>query len=269
MLRVFLQVSSFAFCAGALIAFARTTWANDRPVVEHELLRIPTSTHPARIHRFRMPLAQLHVEVVDLAFTTPLGNALGNGDLIVNGGFWEWHKMERRAMGLLASGGKVLSPLRAALDGGVLLVGSGRARIVPSRAFSEPLTVDLALQCRPRLLQAGKLIPELNAHGRAARTAVCVREAGRTLDVYLSEPDDLGPSLQDLGTWLLGQGCEHALNLDGGPSTAAAFRDHGKVVKIGPGVELPYGVRFTYAALQGSSGRSATSYAQAEHTTPY
>jgi hypothetical protein len=259
--RASLWVALFCVCAAASVAFVRTSWASDRPVLAHELLRIPTAERPSRMHRFRLPLAQLHVEVVDLGFTTPVADALGDGDLIVNGGFWEWHRLQRRAMGLLASSGKLLSPLRAALEGGVLLVGNGRARIVPSRGFGEPLTVDLALQCRPRLVQAGKVVPELNAHGRAARTAVCVREAGRTLDVYVSDPNDVGPSLQELGVWLLGQGCEHALNFDGGPSTAAAFHDKGKLMRIGPGVELPYAVRFTYAALHGSSAHAASSYA--------
>jgi hypothetical protein len=251
-----------AICAAALLLLAGEGWANDRPALEHSLLRVPTSEEPARIHRFRLRLAQLHVDVVDLGFTTPLGDALGDGDLIVNGGFWEWHKTERRAMGLLAAGGKQLSPLRAALDGGVLLLAGGRARIVPSRGFAEPLSVDLALQCRPRLTLAGKIIPELNPRARAARTAVCIREGGSTLDVYVSEPSDIGPSLQELGQFLTDQGCEHALNLDGGPSTAAAFREKGKVVRIGPGRELPYALRFTYAALHGSSAHSAAAFAK-------
>lgn len=250
--------------AATLVLLAHKGWANERPPLEHTVLRVPTSEEPSRIHRLRLRLAQLRVDVVDLRFTTPLGDALGEGDLIVNGGFWEWHKTERRAMGLLAAGGKQLSPLRAALDGGVLLVAGGRARIVPSRAFAEPLSVDLALQCRPRLTHERKVIPELNARARAARTAVCVREGGNTLDVYVSEPDDLGPTLQELGQFLTGQGCEYALNFDGGPSTAAAFREKGKVVRIGPGLELPYAVRFTYAALHGSSSHAAAAFARGQ-----
>jgi uncharacterized protein YigE (DUF2233 family) len=104
---------------------------------------------------------------------------------------------------------------------------------VPAHKYREPHALDLAVQCRPRLLQAGKVVPDLNAHSRAPRTAVCVREAGHTLDVYVSEPADLGPSLYELGAWLAADGCEHALNLDGGPSTAAAFRDNGELVRIG------------------------------------
>jgi hypothetical protein len=234
----------------ALLAADSSTLALDRPHLEHELLRLAIhERRAARIHRFRLSVERLHAEVIDLRYTTPLADALGDGDLIVNGGFWGWHKAQRRVLGLLASRGRLISPLRAALDGGVLLVHAGQASIVPSRRFNEPQGVDLAVQCRPRLLQAGKIIPDLNAEGRAARTAVCVRESGRTLDVYVTQPEDTGPSLQELGLWLATQGCEHALNLDGGPSTAAAFRDNGQLVRIGAGRELPYALRFSYGAV--------------------
>jgi hypothetical protein len=224
-------------------------------------LRVPGPDH-ARIHRFRLPLARVRVEVVDLGFTTPVASALGDGDLVVNGGFWAWHNMERRMLGLLVSGGKSLSPLRTALDGGVLLMAAGRARIVPSRSFHESLAVDLAVQCKPRLVESNKVIPDLKASGHAPRTAVCVREQGNTLDVYVSEPDDLGPTLQELAVFLAADGCEHALNLDGGPSTAAAYREGGKLVRIGPGIELPYAIRFSFDALHGASPHSAAALAR-------
>jgi exopolysaccharide biosynthesis protein len=60
----------------------------------------------------------------------------------------------------------------------------------------------------------------------------------------LSEPHDRGPTLAELGDWLAAEGCSEALNLDGGPSTAAAFRDGDRVSKIGAGVGLPYAIRF-------------------------
>jgi hypothetical protein len=246
-------VAACSVCAAALMTADSKTLAIDRPAVEHALLRLAIHDRKAaRVHRFRLPVERMHAEVVDLRFTTPLADALGDGDLIVNGGFWGWHKTERRVLGLLASRGRLISPLRAALDGGVLLVHAGQASIVPSRRFNEPHGVDLAVQCRPRLLQAGKIIPDLNAQSRAARTAVCVRESGRTLDVYVTEPEDIGPSLHELGVWLATEGCEHALNLDGGPSTAAAFRDQGQLVRIGAGRELPYALRFTYGTAVAS-----------------
>jgi exopolysaccharide biosynthesis protein len=95
-------------------------------------------------------------------------------------------------------------------------------------------------------LAGRQLIPKLKQQGRAARTAACVRDGGRTLELYLTEPRDLGPSLSELAHFLLEQGCEHALNLDGGPSTAAAYRDAGQLVRVGAGRELPYALRFSY-----------------------
>jgi hypothetical protein len=239
--------------AGSWLALDGKSRALEAPHVQHELLRMPVRERAqARVHRFRLPVARLHAEVIDLRYTLPLGDALGDAELVVNGGFWGWYNTKRKVIGLLASQGQLLSPLKEGLDGGVLLVNDGRASIVASRRFREPRSMDLAVQCRPRLLQAGKVVPDLNARYHAARTAVCVRESGRTLDVYVSDPADLGPSLYELGAWLSTQGCEHALNLDGGPSTAAAFRDNGEVVRIGPGRELPYALRFTYGTASGS-----------------
>jgi hypothetical protein len=220
---------------------------SDTPPV-HTVLTLPLGQRSPRVHRFQLPLSQqLKVDVVDLHYETPLADALGDADLIVNGGYWGWgNDSKRRIIGLLSAGGKEWSPLRAALDGGVFVLHGGKASVSASRGYQGPAQPDLAVQCSPRLVQSGALIPNLKASGRAARTAVCVRDAGNTLDVYLTEPDDLGPNLSDFARWLLAQGCEHALNLDGGPSTAAGFRDHGKLVRIGSGEALPYALRFKY-----------------------
>jgi exopolysaccharide biosynthesis protein len=62
---------------------------------------------------------------------------------------------------------------------------------------------------------------------RAERTALCVRDAGRTV-VVIAEPraGSRGPSLFALAQYLAAgdQRCEDALNLDGGPSTGVAYR---------------------------------------------
>jgi hypothetical protein len=213
------------------------------------LLELPTSGRALHVHRFRLPLARLRVEVVDLEYKRLLGDALESADLVVNGGYWGWGRSGQRVLiGLVSAGGHQYAPLRRALDGGVLLLHRETASIRASRGFSGPAAPDLAIQCRPRLLSDGALVANLDSHGRAARTAVCTRDGGRMLEVYLSDPDELGPSLYDLARWLLVQGCEHALNLDGGPSTAAAYREHGRTVRLGPGRELPYALRFRYQA---------------------
>jgi len=58
------------------------------------------------------------------------------------------------------------------------------------------------------------------------------------------DPADRGPTLAELGDWLAAEGCVDALNLDGGPSTAAAFHRENGVLNIGTGVHLPYSIRF-------------------------
>ena len=215
----------------------------------HALLRLPLpNERGVRVHRFRLPLARASAELVDLHYELPLADALGDGDVVVNGGYWGWaNEGKRRLIGLVTAAGRELSPLRAALDGGVFTLRAGKASVAPSRGYKPPDHADLAIQCKPRLVEARALVPSLNAHSRAARTAVCVRDGGDTLDLYLTEPDDLGPTLYDFGQWLVEQGCEDALNLDGGPSTAAGYREHGKLVRVGPGLALPYALRFKVA----------------------
>lgn len=209
---------------------------------------MPLPDRGPRVHRFRLPVASLRAEVVDLQYRTSLADALGDADVIINGGYWGFaHDARRVLIGLVHAGGRELSPLRRQLDGGVLVLSGGLASIQPSRGYQKPSNLDLAVQCSPRLLAAGSVIPKLKEQGRAARTAVCVRDGGKTLDLYLTEPRDLGPSLSDLAQFLLAQGCEYALNLDGGPSTAAGYREQGQLIRVGPGRELPYALRFSYA----------------------
>jgi exopolysaccharide biosynthesis protein len=199
------------------------------------------------VHRFRLPVAGLRVSVVDLGYTRPLGDVLGDADLVINGGYWGWIDERRRTLiGLLVSGGKQLSPLRETLKGGVLTLHAGRASISGSHGYTLPRGADLALQCRPRLIVDRGVLPGLNATTQAARTAACVRDGGATLDMYVTDPDGQGTTLDALARWLLAEGCDHALNLDGGPSTAAAFHERGEVVRLGPGERLPYALRFRY-----------------------
>jgi hypothetical protein len=237
----------WAIASSTVLLAAADGFGSDEALTLHQLLALPLAQETVRVHRFRLGLARLHVEVVDLAYTTPVADALADAEVIVNGGFWGWYRDQRHLIGLLQVGGQELSPLRAALDGGVLLVRAGVASIAPSRGFhADPTGVDLAVQCRPRLVQNGAIVSGLNDHARSARTAVCVRDGGRTLDVYLTDPTQVGASLQDLALFLQAEGCEHALNLDGGPSTAAGFRENGQLVRIGAGTSLPYAIRFKH-----------------------
>jgi uncharacterized protein YigE (DUF2233 family) len=216
------------------------------PALEHALLEPAFDGKPSRFHRFRVRLTRMRGEIHDLGFKVPVGSGLGAAQLAINGGYWEWHRGKPRMIGWVVSSGTQLSPMRTKLDGGVLIVQQARARIARSSSLAtKPNGVELAVQCKPRLVESGHVIAGLKTEGRAARTAVCIRDEGRTLDAYLSEPGDRGPTLAELGTWLAAQGCNDALNLDGGPSTAAAFRQRDEVMRIGAGVGLPYAIHFS------------------------
>ena len=215
------------------------------PGLIHALLTPKFDGKTARFHRFRIRVGKMRAEVADLGFKLPVSGGLGDATLAINGGYWEWHLGKPRMIGWVVSRGTQLSPLRKKLDGGVLIVQHGRARIARSASVSQQLAgVEPAVQCRPRLVESGKVVTQLSQEGRATRTAVCIRDAGSTLDAYLSDPRDRGPTLDELGRWLAAEGCSDALNLDGGPSTAAAFRNADGVLRIGAGVGLPYAIRF-------------------------
>ena len=216
----------------------------DAPIA-YRLLALDVGGRSRRMHRFRVQVARMRAEVFDLGFKVPIAGWLGDSSFAVNGGYWEYHLGKPRMIGWVVSRGKQLSPLRKKLDGGVLLVRDARAQIVKSSALDpKPAGIELAVQCKPRLVEAGKVVPQLHTTGTSTRTAVCTRDAGATLDVFLSDPRELGPTLAELGHWLAAQGCSDALNLDGGPSTAASFRAGDGVMQIGTGVYLPYAIRF-------------------------
>jgi uncharacterized protein YigE (DUF2233 family) len=144
----------------------------------------------------------------------------------VNSGFFS-PKLE--ASGLLISQGRELAPARAGAGSGVVAVVKKQARLL-KRGEALPAETDFAVQCGPRLIEPGGGIGIRSDDGqRAARTAVCIREQGRELDLVVSISKGhrgAGPSLLQLAQWLAAplapgdsSGCDAALNLDGGPST--------------------------------------------------
>lgn len=156
---------------------------------------------------------------------------------IFNGAYFE---PDYRPSGLVLSGGVTAAPVGPRGGSGILRVASGRVDVVPIDArggatFTPAADVSMALQCGPRVIEAGG-VPGIYRHdGRyAARTVACVRDHGATLDLIAAwdvDDDRRGPELHDLATLLAspsplgGDGpCETALNLDGGPSTGVYVR---------------------------------------------
>lgn len=163
-------------------------------------------------------------------------------DLAINAGFFE---PDFSPSGLMVLAGRTLAPGRAVGGSGVLVVDEGRARLVAYDALaSMPEDVDFAIQCGPRLVEPGGIVGiERDGGQRAARTALCVRDEGRTLDVVVAYRRSAygGPGLLTLARWLAeglvpGEGgCESALNLDGGPSTALVVRGFDAARRLPPG----------------------------------
>jgi hypothetical protein len=150
----------------------------------------------------------------------------------VNGGFFE---ADGSASGLLASHGRRMGRLDARAGSGVLVVSAGVARLLPTEDAAESTDGDVVVQCGPRLVEPDGTIGIRADDGkRAARTAACIRDGGRELDLVLAwtrNGDRDGPGLFDMARWLreplfAGEpsGCDAALNLDGGPSTGVVLR---------------------------------------------
>lgn len=145
----------------------------------------------------------------------------------LNGNYFDYAGLPT---GLVATRGQQLAPYRRGGGSGLLLVGRERAELRASPRTAPSLSpYELMIQCGPRLVEPGGKVGIRSDDGRrAARTAVCLRDHGRTLDLVVTwdvaNPAS-GPGLLELARWLAspdagpGGSCESALNLDGGPST--------------------------------------------------
>jgi uncharacterized protein YigE (DUF2233 family) len=151
-------------------------------------------------------------------------------DFAINGGFFEPGYVPS---GLNIAGGVVLSPLMRRGGSGVLVVHDDVARLVSFDEAKALSGVDFAIQCGPRLIETdGSLGIASETPPRARRTALCIRDGGKTLDLVVATRRDAytGPSLRTFAEWLKegmppgDTGCEAALNLDGGPSTGVFVR---------------------------------------------
>lgn len=174
------------------------------------------------------PLDAYELTIEDIEMSTALDSVLEKtgGDLVVNGGFFDDQK---KALGLTMSNGIRLSPLAKKMSGGVLTIaGDGKnAELFETESFDPPSMLKFAVQCRPRLVVKGQPNVKSDDGQRSQRTALCLRDGGKTIEAVLVRGGEGGPSLFTLGKWLASHGCDEALNLDGGPSAGAAWREEG------------------------------------------
>ena len=187
------------------------------------------------VRTWSFALDRYDLRIEDVGMGTALDAVLErtNADLVVNGGFYD---PEGKAVGLAMSDGAVVSRL-AHTTGGVVTFDGERARLWATETFAIPDGTRFALQCKPRLVVDGAPNVRSDDGHRSERTALCLRDGGKTIEVVIVRVDSTesaGPSLFALGRFLARHGCEGALNLDGGPSTGLAWREDGKVRLLAP-----------------------------------
>ena len=206
---------------------------------------------PYTLHRWRVPLDRTHVRVVDVEMGTRLARFARRGAaLVINGGFYGTN---RRPEGLVVEEGREVSPFMERIGGGVITLSEGRAQQHDAEApLALPDPLDFAIQCRPRLVVDGANNIARRLPATAARTALCIRDEGRVLDVYVARRDPsrgrAGPTLYTLAELLVREGCEEALNLDGGPSTGVAWRSARGVRELRPRRGVRHAVLFDVSA---------------------
>ena len=195
---------------------------------------------------FSLRVADTRFDVVDLGMGRDLEGALAqrSASLAINGGYFA---PSTEAEGLVIAAGKTLSPFAPALGGGVLVVRGGRAELRDAAGFSPPADADFAIQARPRLVVAGAVNLRGDDGRKAERTALCVRDEGRRLEVIVAHGKTAapgGPTLTLLAEMLASRGCEGALNLDGGPSTGAAWQGADRVEVRPPRAGIRHALTF-------------------------
>jgi uncharacterized protein YigE (DUF2233 family) len=193
------------------------------------------------VRRASFPLSDVSIAIEDVHMSTRLDLALADPsvELAINGGFFG---TDTEPIGLASSAGSDLGKFAPGMSGGVLSVSGGRARLTATEEYkNEP--VSFAIQCRPRLVVQSRVNIRSDDGRRAPRTAICIKERGLEMDVVVAglegRPE---PTLRELAEELAQDGCEEALNLDGGPSSGWASRADGGITFDSPRAPVRHAV---------------------------
>ncbi len=220
--------TALGIAIAAVAHSARSTRAQSSRIEHTVQTRQRAEGEPYELHRFRVPLARVRVDVVDARMGTDLARYVRRGaDLAINGGFYG---TDERPEGLVVARRRTISPYLERIGGGIVALAAARAVQLDAEApYELPEGTEFAIQCRPRLVVDGQVTIRRQTPQTAARTALCLRDGGASLDVYVARVDPsrgrAGPTLWTLAHHLVEEGCEQALNLDGGPSTGVAWRE--------------------------------------------
>ncbi|MCA9793776.1 MAG: phosphodiester glycosidase family protein [Candidatus Eremiobacteraeota bacterium] len=234
-------------CFLVLLTFSGA-WAEWRPLKTGLAYRT-ADLGEVRMHQFRLDPSQVKLEVflaADYGRPTMLVGELAEAAqamVMLNGGYFD---QDSRPMGYLKDGKIINQDINpGSAFGGILVVGRGKPTVL-SRDTFQPGPERLALQCGPRLIDAGKPVEGIHDSDRRARTGVAVDGEGN-LYLYACDgrPGLTFARLQRILTKPVNQGglaARYALNLDGGSSTQMVLR-HPRVKAAIPAlVAVPVGV---------------------------
>lgn len=211
-------VISLLLVPAAAVA-AGTEWKQLQKGLEYATIKFS----PGTIHAFRIDPGLYKFGVIT---ARQLGRdsssvkdmAKKSGSLIaVNGGFFT---PEYDSLGLLISNGKTINPPKKTSWWSVFYIKDNKPYITHTSSFSGGGSVDMAVQCGPRLLVGGS-IPKLKP-AFAERSAICI---DKKKNVLLIATENLVIQPHELAEYLResepggGLDCVTALNLDGGSST--------------------------------------------------
>lgn len=211
-------------------------------------VRYRVDGQPYRLYRWSIPLGRVSIDVVDMGMGTNLARVLRDrhASLVINGGFYGRDMLPE---GLVVTRGHEVSPFVERLGGGVVTLAGAVAAHHDAAGFSPIAGTEFAIQCKPRLVVDGAVNIARYQNRTAARTALCLRDGGRALDVYVARVDPsrgrAGPALHTFARQLVDEGCTEALNLDGGPSTGVAWRSSRGTRALNPRRGIRHALVFT------------------------
>lgn len=234
------------------IAMGALTWAGLAAPPAAEAAPVAFERHRVKVGRQDFPVLRLRADLADprtrvaLRFAYDTGAPLRRREpftgmaataraaAVVNGTFFSVRTAE--TMGTLVSEGRVLQHRDWDDRGTALVIGlDGRARISTLRVDGRPdhRQARFAITSGPRLVRRGKVwlhpgregFGDPALFGRHPRLAMGLAEGGTSL-IVACFPTPM--TLPQLAEAMKALGAHDALNLDGGPSVAMAYR--GKVV---------------------------------------
>lgn len=219
-----------------LLATSGRAWTADGPGLRYEFLSLPGGG----AHLLTVDLAETELRVLDArdlgsdALTVQQFQDQTGATAVVNGPFFD---LDGTPLGLLIVDGQQRVGLRP-VDWGVFALDGEGASIVHTRDWTSRDDVTQAFQVGPRLVVGGSPV-ELKRQS-ARRTAICVLGDGRLKVAVV----DHGLDFNALAAFLTNQGCQDALNLDGGGSTQMYLKRASAEVDVRGGDPVPVALGF-------------------------